>query len=385
MTYQELKTKVVNESFRSLWKCSDDEARRSIATQLQRYGGLHTIKMLTDVDKSFCTSAKELVEALQRYGFPQEKLTVIDENKAQIELDGHPCTITSNQLGHSFLYDNNNTRRFLDFIHTPADIVAEYLVERYCSDNWLEEEVQRRMILFKEFQAREKEIERLREKYHEIMDQLEDAILKEKKFERLHKKFFEMGRDYYNYLDPDTSAIATDEKVSLKWDETVRRSTEELKRLKRSKAARERYEKVTKPKLQAKKQAEIEEKRALLQEYKQKYRVKCRFIHVRGYYNAANLFVVPAIKDQVVSFNVPDKFNREDYDRAMKLVMLLNELTEKYGKTKVQKKGALPKEANDSLLSTIEELSLGRMWNGIFNESQRHYLHEKYKDSIEIR
>ena len=106
---------------------------------------------------------------------------------------------------------------------------------------------------------------------------------------------------------------------------------------------------------------------------------------MRGYYNAANLFVVPAIKDQVVSFNVPDKFNREDYDRAMKLVQFLNELTEKYGKNKVQKKGALPKESNAALLSTIKELSMGHMWNGIFNESQRHYLHGEYKDSIDIR
>ena len=156
MTYQELKTKVVTDSFRSLWDSSDDEVRSFISNQIQRYGGQHAIKMLTDVDKSLHTSAKDLVEALQRLGFPLEKLNVIDDNKAQIELDGQPCTISSSQMGHSFLYDNNNTRRFLDFIHTPADIVAEYLVERYCSDSWLEEEIQRRMVIFKEFQKKER-------------------------------------------------------------------------------------------------------------------------------------------------------------------------------------------------------------------------------------
>ena len=165
MTYQELKTKVLTESFRLLWKSSDKEVLRSITDQLQRNGGQHFINMLTDVDKNLNTSATDLIEALQKHGFPQEKLKVIDENKAQIELGGQPCTISSSQIGHSYLYDDNNTRRFLDFIHTPADIVAEYLVERYCSDNWLEEEVQRRMILFKEIQAREKEKEKCRRSF----------------------------------------------------------------------------------------------------------------------------------------------------------------------------------------------------------------------------
>ena len=102
-------------------------------------------------------------------------------------------------------------------------------------------------------------------------------------------------------------------------------------------------------------------------EYKKEYGVVCRFIHVRGYYNSADLFVVPAINDQVVSFSVPDVFNRDDYDRAMKFVIFLNELTEQYGKTKVQKKGGLPKEASDALQSVLDELKLSRMWNTSFS------------------
>lgn len=37
MTYQELKTKVVTDSFRSLWDSSDDEVRSFISNQIQRY------------------------------------------------------------------------------------------------------------------------------------------------------------------------------------------------------------------------------------------------------------------------------------------------------------------------------------------------------------
>lgn len=385
MTYQELKTKVVTDSFRSLWDSSDDEVRSFISNQIQRYGGQHAIKMLTDVDKSLHTSAKDLVEALQRLGFPLEKLNVIDDNKAQIELDGQPCTISSSQMGHSFLYDNNNTRRFLDFIHTPADIVAEYLVERYCSDSWLEEEIQRRMVIFKEIQTKERMKVNFRTKYYDIIELLKEMIMSERNYEKIHHDFFKTGRDFYKFLNPDSPDSAIDEQLTLKWEETVNHSKKELKELKKRQAARERYEKVTKPKLQAKKQAVFEEKRALLREYKKEYGVVCRFIHVRGYYNSADLFVVPAINDQVVSFSVPDIFNRDDYDRAMKLVIFLNELTEQYGKTKVQKKGGLPKDASAALQSVVDELKLSRMWKGIYNESQRGYLHGKYKDCVDIK
>ena len=115
-----------------------------------------------------------------------------DDNKAQIELDGQPCTISSCQMGHSFLYDNNNTRRFLYFIHTPADIVAEYLVERYCSDSWLEDEIQRRMVIFKEFQTQERMKFKLRTKYYDNIELLKNIIMSE-------RKDYEDVEDFYGW------------------------------------------------------------------------------------------------------------------------------------------------------------------------------------------
>ena len=106
--------------------------------------------MLTNVDLNVRTTTKDLLEALSQAGFPSEKIIVKDEHKAEIDLEGASCTINDAQIGHAFLYDNNNTLKFLDFIHTPADLVAAYLVERYCSENWLEEEAQRRLVLYKE-------------------------------------------------------------------------------------------------------------------------------------------------------------------------------------------------------------------------------------------
>ena len=110
----------------------------------------------------------------------------------------------------------------------------------------------------------------------------------------------------------------------------------------------------------------------------------CKFINVRSPYDPHHRFVVPAIEGQVVSFFVPDKFERDFYDRAMELVSFLNELTKTHGKSKVQKKGSLPEEANKSLSKLLSKLDIGRQWQGIYNESQRHYLDGTYKEEVVI-
>ena len=79
------------------------------------------------------TTTKDLLEALSQAGFPPEKITVKDEHKAEIDLGGAFYTITDAQIGHAFLYDNNNTLKYLDFIHTPADLVAACLVSALIS------------------------------------------------------------------------------------------------------------------------------------------------------------------------------------------------------------------------------------------------------------
>ena len=138
--------------------------------------------------------------------------------------------------------------------------------------------------------------------------------------------------------------------------------------------------------MQAKKQEIIEQKLALLHEYKEKYGIECRFIYVHSPYDPHHRFVVPAVKDQVVSFFAPDGFDHDFYDKAMRLVSYLNELTTTYGKSKVQKKGSLPDEANKALSKLLDELGIARQWQGIYNESQRHYLEKGfYKDEVDIK
>ena len=340
--------------------------------------------MLTNVDMNVRTTTKDLLEALSQAGFPSEKITVNDEHRAEINLGGTLCTITDAQAGHAFLYDNNNTLKYLDFIHTPADLVAAYLVERYCSENWLEKEAQRRLELYKEREKWREEKSILRDDYRNALYAIDKAIKNSQPLEPLHEAFMKAGTKYFKFEDPETPDDIFMARLETEWKDYVKRAKYEFDREKRNEAARKRYEKVTKPKMQVKKKEVIEQKKALLHEYKEKYGVECKFINVHSPYDPHHRFVVPAIEGQVVSFFVPDKFERDFYDRAMELVSFLNELTKTYGKSKVQKKGSLPEEANKSLSKLISKLDIGHQWQGIYNESQRHYLNGTYKEEIVI-
>lgn len=396
MTYDELKSKAKWFDAPRNWGDTDEEILANIKVNIQFEASKQYIKLLTNVDMNVRTTTKDLLEALSQAGFPSEKITVNDEHRAEINLGGAPCTITDAQIGHAFLYDNNNTLKYLDFIHTPAELVAAYLVERYCSENWLEKEAQIRLKLYKEREKWREKKYRLAVKFNAVKDKIDKAIHEGQPFDSLHADFIKTGMKYYKCEYSELTDEALMSKLEKQWEKYKSDAEhwaiyhkQEMKRAAArarydSEKAKIRYETVTKPKMQAKKKEVIEQKKALLHEYKEKYGVECKFINVHSPYDPHHRFVVPAIEGQVVSFFIPDKFERDFYDRAMELVSFLNELTKTYGKRKVQKKGSLPEEANKSLSKLLSKLEIGRQWQGIYNESQRHYLDGTYKEEIVI-
>lgn len=384
MTYEELKAQ--DKWYREFpdWGNDEEVILSNIRARLVSNATRHFYQMLTDVDTSLHTTAKDLVDALLKAGFPKDKLRVENDDKAYIELDGIPHTISTTPTNHSFLYPDSATRDFIDFIHTPADIMASYLVERYCAVNWLEEESQRTLARYKEYWIWERKCVKLERKLINLRLSAETAIVYTKDYTQYRDDYLKAYSKYIQHVDPDLSEEEIKAKAEEAWDEIAKECEEEKKRVLRSEKAREHYEKVVKPKRESKKQEILEQKKALLLEYKEKYGVECKFIYVHSPYDPHHRFVVPATEGQVVSFFVPDKFDRTFYDCAMQLVELLNELTATYGKKIVQKKGSLPKEGSNKLQKLLDKLGIARQWQGIYNESQRHYLDGKYKDEVPI-
>ena len=384
MTYEELKAQ-------DDWYCSfpdwgdDDELiLKNIRARLKANASRHFFKMLTDIDMSLRTTSKNLVDSLLKAGFPKEKLVVENDVRAQIELDGVPYTISSTQVGHSFLYENNNSRNFIDFIHTPADIMAAFIVERYCSDNWLEEESQRMLAKYKAYWIWERKRQQLAIKCSDLDQSVRSAIYFAKDYTQYRDDYISAMTEYYKHIRPFCNEMEIKAVAEEKWNEIDKIYKERKDKALKARKARERYEKVGKQKREAKKQEILEQKKALLLEYKEKYGIECKFIYVHSPYDPHHRFVVPASEGQVVSFFAPDGFDRDFYDRAMRLVELLNELTATYGKGKVQKKGSLPKEGNQKLQKLLDKIGISRQWQGIYSESQRHYLDNRYKNEVPI-
>jgi hypothetical protein len=211
------------------------------------------------------------------------------------------------------------------------------------------------------------------------------AIYFAKDYTQYRDDYISAMTEYYKHIRPFCNEMEIKAVAEEKWNEIDKLYKERKDKALKARKARERYEKVGKQKREAKKQEILDQKKALLLEYKEKYGVECKFIYVHSPYDPHHRFVVPASEDQVVSFFAPDGFDRDFYDKAMQLVELLNELTATYGKGKVQKKGSLPKEGNDKLQKLLDKLGIARQWQGIYSESQRHYLDDRYKNEVPIK
>ena len=384
MTYEELKSK--REWMRSIshWGEDDTEILANVKTNLIRNGGRQYAQLLTDIDPTLNTTAKELIEALQKAGFPADLIKVERDDMAQIQLGGVACTITTTSRNRSLLYESNNTRRFIEFGHTPAELLAAYLVDRYCTDDWVERESLRRLHDYKADKEHEAKARQLKCKYFRIGEEVANDVVSGQDYLQHQEAFRKACIDFFQYDRPESTEDEINDKVEQEWNMFVTRGQEDLKAEERARKAHEKYMTVTKPRQEARQQEIIEQKRALLKEYKEQYGVECKFIYVNSFNDPHHRFVVPAADGQVVSFFVPKTFERRFYDNAMKLVTFLNELTVIHGKRKVQKKGSLPKEADKALVKLVDKLGIRREWQGIYNESQRHYLDDHYRNEIAL-
>lgn len=384
MTYEEYKDKVakqiVQKVNKSIWFATKEEIKKKFDEAIHNTDIY--LEAMRDIDDRLHTTVADLLEAFAQAGFPKEKITVIKENKVQIILGDTLYTLHGVSPIHTLFYKGDNYKFSIDFIHTPAEIPAAYFVERYYSGNWQKLEAERwGPIVALELEKSQKKSELLKE-LGLIQQKVEDAIISGEDYEQYREQFIKTSCDYYSLTVPEDADDDAFKRAASDWNWFVKRETDQRTRLKKAKAARKRYEEVIKPKRQEEKQKTIEKKRALLQEYKSTFGVECKFINVHSPYDPHHRFVVPAVEGQVVSFFVPEKFDRAFYDRAMKLVAFLNQLTATYGKSKVQKKGSLPAEAQKQLLALQNKLKIHRQWQGIFNESKRHYLSEKEYEEI---
>lgn len=387
MTYEEFKDKVARQVSQQvtdyIWFDTDEKkTKQNIASELQNT--FNYLKAMADIDTSLHTTVADLLEALDQAGFPKEDVSVIKENKAQILVGNTHFTIHAVSPMHTLIYLGEDLRHTFDLIHTPASILAAYFVERFFSKNWLKQESKRCWTYVEPILARKRKESELYEALSNVKLKVENAIINHEDHEPYHSQFDEAFRAHYRFEHPEEPDDIIEQEALALWRNVVKYGKNERDNVKKAEAAKKYYEEVVRPKREKQKLETIEKKRALLHEYKEAYGVECKFVYVSNYYGwPPHRFVVPAVEGQVVSFFIPKEFDRHFYDNAMRLVEFLNSLTYACGKSRIQGK-RLPEDAKKDLDDLLDKLNLHKGWQGIYDESKRHYLNNKRIEEITL-
>lgn len=226
----------------------------------------------------------------------------------------------------------------------------------------------------KELRRLEKERERLKD----LRDDIEDLIVSAQeewgdkpKYEKAFKsKYEKIFAKFPSEIDDVKTADEAWNDLKIFWE------AKEARKIKAEKARLAR---------EAAKSKEPELKAALLKEYAEKYQLRCRFIKVSGpYISQQHRFVVEMPNNQVMCFEVPKtKFVRTYYDDAIKLCKIFEEFC-----LSSDKKLA-PLEHKPSLGTPYQKRKVNQLlkslnsgWMGLYDESKRKYLTDKYKDQV---
>lgn len=224
----------------------------------------------------------------------------------------------------------------------------------------------------KELRRLEKERERLKD----LRDDIEDLIVSAQeewgdkpKYEKAFKsKYEKIFAKFPSGIDDVKTADEAWNDLKIYWN------AKEARKIKAEKARLARG---------AAKAKEPELKAALLKEYAEKYQLRCRFIKVSGpFISQRQRFVVEMPNNQVMCFEVPKtKFERTYYDDAIKLCKVFEEFCLSSAKK------IAPLEEKPSLGTPYQKRKVNQLlkslnggWMGLYDESKRKYLTDKYKD-----
>ena len=149
MTYEGIKQDYKVESYpRHL---TDDEILKFVKREMQSKG----VSWLENIvsDHGLKTMTADIVDALFELGLPQDKIEVISDKRAQLELDGKIYSLSSTAAFHTYLYEGENIDGAIDLFHIPAILSASYLVGHYFSQDTLNQVLQQILVQYKAYQV----------------------------------------------------------------------------------------------------------------------------------------------------------------------------------------------------------------------------------------
>ena len=201
MTYEGIKQDYKVESYpRHL---TDDEILKFVKREMQSKG----VSWLENIvsDHGLKTMTADIVDALFELGLPQDKIEVISDKRAQLELDGKIYSLSSTAAFHTYLYEGENIDGAIDLFHIPAILSASYLVGHYFSQDTLNQVLQQILVQYKAYQVWADKKDEQESTVHHIEGNIRSAIKKNQEYNHLQDSFLNSVIGLYHHVNYDES------------------------------------------------------------------------------------------------------------------------------------------------------------------------------------
>lgn len=201
MTYEGIKQDYKVESYpRHL---TDDEILKFVKREMQSKG----VSWLENIvsDHGLKTMTADIVDALFELGLPEDKIEVISDKRAQLELDGKIYSLSSTAAFHTYLYEGENIDGAIDLFHIPAILSASYLVGHYFSQDTLNQVLQQILVQYKAYQVWADKKDEQESTVHHIEGNIRSAIKKNQEYNHLQDSFLNSVIGLYHHVNYDES------------------------------------------------------------------------------------------------------------------------------------------------------------------------------------
>ena len=231
MTYEGMKSDYKVESYpRHL---TDDEILNFIKRNMQSNG----VSWLENIlpDQGIKTMTADIVDALFKSEFPEDKIEVISDKKAKMELDGKMYTLSSTAAFHTYLYEGENIDGAIDLFHIPTNLSVSYIVGRYSSQDTLSQVLQRILVQYKAYQVWADKKDEQESTVHHIEGNIRSAIKQNQEYKHLQDSYIHAMMGLYHHMNPDKSETLLKERAATYCNKFIDGCKEEYETIQKEK------------------------------------------------------------------------------------------------------------------------------------------------------
>lgn len=231
MTYEGMKPDYKVESYpRHL---TDDEILNFIKRNMQSNG----VSWLENIlpDQGIKTMTADIVDALFKSEFPEDKIEVISDKKAKLELDGKMYTLSSTAAFHTYLYEGENIDGAIDLFHIPANLSVSYIVGRYSSQDTLNQVLQQILVQYKAYQVWADKKDEQESTVHHIEGNIRSAIKQNQEYKHLQDSYIHAVMGLYHHMNPDEPETLIKERAATHCNKFIDGCKEEYETIQKEK------------------------------------------------------------------------------------------------------------------------------------------------------